>query len=86
MVLPDYRSKNSPVQRVLETGCLSPGSRRQPDRVGAAETSAGRGTALFVAAHARALDLTMVTNDTAEFGRVKGLELEHRTIPLRRKK
>jgi tRNA(fMet)-specific endonuclease VapC len=32
---------------------------------------------LFIAAHARGLGLTLVTNNTAEFERVKGLTLEN---------
>ena len=34
---------------------------------------------LFIAAHARCLGLTLVTNNTAEFDRVKGLTLENWT-------
>ena len=41
---------------------------------------------LFIAAHARALSLTLVTNNTAEFERVVGLTLENWTISPRRKK
>jgi tRNA(fMet)-specific endonuclease VapC len=40
---------------------------------------------LFIAAHARALDLTLVTNNTAEFERVKGPALENWTLPKRRR-
>jgi tRNA(fMet)-specific endonuclease VapC len=32
---------------------------------------------LFIAAHARALDLTLVTNNTREFSCVRGLRLEN---------
>ena len=32
---------------------------------------------LFIAAHARSLELILVTNNTAEFGRVPGLEVEN---------
>lgn len=32
---------------------------------------------LFIAAHARSLDLVLVTNNTAEFERVPGLEVEN---------
>ena len=39
---------------------------------------------LFIAAHARSLGLRLVTNNTAEFGRVKGLALENWTVRLRR--
>ena len=39
---------------------------------------------LFIAAHARSLGLTLVTNNTAEFGRVKGLRVENWTRPQRR--
>ena len=39
---------------------------------------------LFIAAHARSLGLRLVTNNTAEFGRVKGLTLENWTRPGRR--
>lgn len=35
---------------------------------------------LFIAAHARSLDLVLVTNNTAEFKRVDGLELENWTL------
>ena len=41
---------------------------------------------VFIAAHARALGLTLVTNNTAEFERVKGLALENWTLPARRKR
>ena len=41
---------------------------------------------LFIAAHARALDLTLVTNNTAEFERVHGLALENWTLPSRRRR
>ena len=39
---------------------------------------------LFIAAHARSRGLRLVTNNTAEFGRVKGLTLENWTLPVRR--
>ncbi len=39
---------------------------------------------LFIAAHARSLALTLVTNNTAEFERVRGLTLENWTLPYRR--
>ena len=39
---------------------------------------------LVIAAHARSLGLRLVTNNTAEFGRVKGLTLENWTLPVRR--
>jgi len=39
---------------------------------------------LFIAAHARSRGLSLVTNNTAEFGRVKGLALENWTVPARR--
>jgi tRNA(fMet)-specific endonuclease VapC len=42
------------------------------------------GADLFIAAHARSLGLRLVTNNTAEFGRVKGLTLENWTVPVRR--
>jgi tRNA(fMet)-specific endonuclease VapC len=32
---------------------------------------------LLIAAHARSLDLTLVTNNTREFGRVHGLAVEN---------
>jgi tRNA(fMet)-specific endonuclease VapC len=35
---------------------------------------------LLIAAHARSLDLILVTNNTREFGRVRGLTLENWTI------
>lgn len=37
---------------------------------------------LLIAAHARSLGLTLVTNNTREFGRVHGLTLENWAIPL----
>lgn len=36
---------------------------------------------LFIAAHARCLGLILVTNNTAEFGRVKKLSIENWTLP-----
>jgi len=39
---------------------------------------------LFIAAHARALRLTLVTNNIAEFERVRDLKLENWTLPARR--
>ena len=39
---------------------------------------------LFIAAHARSLGLTLVTNNTAEFSRVMGLRIENWTQPPRR--
>ncbi len=36
---------------------------------------------LFIAAHARSLGLTLVTNNTAEFGRVDELRLENWVLP-----
>ena len=41
---------------------------------------------LFIAAHARALGLTLVTNNTAEFERVSKLAIENWTISPRRRK
>jgi tRNA(fMet)-specific endonuclease VapC len=41
---------------------------------------------LFIAAHARSLGLRLVTNNTAEFSRVKGLTLENWTLPRSRSK
>ncbi|MCC7240884.1 MAG: PIN domain-containing protein [Vicinamibacterales bacterium] len=41
---------------------------------------------LFIAAHARALDLTLVTNNSAEFERVRDLKLENWTHTPRRKR
>jgi tRNA(fMet)-specific endonuclease VapC len=38
----------------------------------------------FIAAHARALGLTLVRNNTAEFVRVRDLKLENWTLPARR--
>lgn len=40
---------------------------------------------LLIAAHARCLGLTLVTNNTAEFERVKGLTLENWTQPQTRR-
>ena len=40
---------------------------------------------LFIASHARALDLTLVTNNTAEFERVRELALENWTLARRKK-
>jgi tRNA(fMet)-specific endonuclease VapC len=40
---------------------------------------------LFIAAHARAQDLTLVTNNSTEFERVSGLALENWTLARRRK-
>lgn len=41
---------------------------------------------LFIAAHARSLGLTLVTNNATEFERVKGLAIENWTLPRRRKR
>ncbi len=41
---------------------------------------------LLIAAHARALDLTLVTNNTAEFERVHGLAIENWTTSPPRKR
>ena len=41
---------------------------------------------LFIASHARAQGLTLVTNNTAEFERVQGLEIENWTLPPRRRR
>ena len=41
---------------------------------------------LFIAAHARALGLKLMTNNTAEFERVSTLVIENRTISPQRKK
>lgn len=38
---------------------------------------------LFIAAHARSLGLTLVTNNTREFGRVPNLAMENWTLPSR---
>ncbi len=43
------------------------------------------GTDMFIAAHARARGLTLVTNNSAEFERVGGLALENWTLPKRRR-
>ncbi len=39
---------------------------------------------LFIAAHARALDLTLVTNNTREFERIASLKLDNWTLRSRR--
>ena len=41
---------------------------------------------LFIAAHARAMGLTLVTNNEAEFQRVRDLSLDNWTRPPRRRK
>ena len=41
---------------------------------------------LFVAAHARAMALTLVTNNVAEFERVRDLAIENWTLPSRRRR
>lgn len=41
---------------------------------------------LFIAAHARSLELTLVTNNTTEFERVRALTIENWTLPARRKR
>jgi tRNA(fMet)-specific endonuclease VapC len=40
---------------------------------------------LFIAAHARALGLTLVTNNVAEFERVRDLRIDKWTVPSRRR-
>jgi tRNA(fMet)-specific endonuclease VapC len=37
---------------------------------------------LFIAAHARSLGLTLVTNNTREFGRVRNLAIENWALPV----
>ena len=39
---------------------------------------------LLIAAHARSLGFALVTNNTAEFRRVRGLTIENWTLPVRR--
>jgi tRNA(fMet)-specific endonuclease VapC len=39
---------------------------------------------LLIAAHARSLGYALVTNNTAEFRRVRGLTIENWTLPVRR--
>lgn len=41
---------------------------------------------LFIAAHARAVALILVTNNTVEFERVSGLAVENWTLPPRRRR
>ena len=41
---------------------------------------------LFIAAHARSLGLTLVTNNSAEFKRVKGLAIENWTLAMHRRR
>ena len=41
---------------------------------------------LFIAAHARVQDMTLVTNNTAEFARVGGLAIENWTVAPRRRR
>ena len=43
------------------------------------------GNDLLIAAHARSLGLRLVTNNTSEFGRVGGLQVENWAAPARRK-
>jgi hypothetical protein len=43
------------------------------------------GNGLLIAAHARSLGLTLVTNNTGEFGRVADLAVENWTLPRRRR-
>jgi tRNA(fMet)-specific endonuclease VapC len=40
---------------------------------------------LFIAAHARALEITLVTNNTDEFARVNHLKVENWTLAARRR-
>jgi tRNA(fMet)-specific endonuclease VapC len=42
------------------------------------------GNDLLIAAHARSLGLALVTNNTSEFQRVRGLQVENWTVPARR--
>ena len=41
---------------------------------------------IFIAAHARSLGLTLVTNNSAEFKRVRGLALGNWTLALRHRR
>jgi tRNA(fMet)-specific endonuclease VapC len=44
------------------------------------------GNDLFIAAHARALRFTLVTNNTTEFERVADLRVDNWTLPARRRR
>lgn len=52
-----------------EYGVIRAGLKRKGTLIGAND--------LLIAAHAKSLDLTLVTNNTREFERVEGLELEN---------
>jgi hypothetical protein len=69
------RTKRSrPVYRRFRNGRLHFGHlRKRGQMIGAND--------LFIAAHARSLGLRLVTNNTAEFGRVKGVTVENWTRP-----
>jgi tRNA(fMet)-specific endonuclease VapC len=43
------------------------------------------GNDLLIAAHARSMGLKLVTNNVAEFGRVRGLQVENWAAPARRR-
>ena len=54
--------------------------RADPKRLGSAVEAKIGANDLFIAAHARSLRLTLVTNNTREFGRVSRLVIENWTV------
>jgi tRNA(fMet)-specific endonuclease VapC len=63
-----------PQEASLAYGRIRATLKRQGTMIGAND--------LFIAAHALYSDLTLVTNNTREFGRVDGLKIENWTAPL----
>ena len=58
-----------PINAGIEYGVLRTSLEKQGNIIGAND--------LWIAAHAMALDLTLVTNNTREFSRVEGLRIEN---------
>jgi len=63
-----------PVEAALHDARIRAGLKTSGTMIGAND--------LFIAAHARCLGLTLVTNNTREFGRVPNLNIENWTEPI----
>jgi tRNA(fMet)-specific endonuclease VapC len=77
-LLPYVEVLDFPNEAAIHSAEIRAGLRKRGAMIGAND--------LFIAAHARATGLTLVTNNTAEFERVSGLVLENWTLPPRRRR
>jgi predicted nucleic acid-binding protein len=82
----DREEKTNPRYTFVVKGHFSrarsgaPGIRADLKRLGSAVEAKIVANDLFIAAHARSLGLTLVTNNTREFGRVSRLVIENWTF------